>query len=340
MEVLADKVCMKFESKKIYDLAENSEVRFYQWIYLGAGRLLHSFFLFKRQKGEILAGAVTFFAILSFCPLILLAIGLTGTFIEDPLAAKQFVMNTFSSTIPNLAPWIVESIGKIVENNVKSGGPSIMNSLLLFYSLMGLVSTVVFGINYISQSKVRGGIIVEDFKSALLGGSVGVFLLCLIFISEKDFLLSLTSGPKSSGYFILSTLFKFNFLSIVTSLAFFTYFYKYATAREITQRDAFKGAVTFVGCFLFGKSFYWVYFTMFKAELEMTYGNFFTIFTAVLWIYYLTCSFFYGATTAYIKGAEVFDDSSLFEKPQNQVDISLAPPLPVQSDKTPSKKAL
>lgn len=305
---------MKFEKKLFFDLAENSEIRFYKWVYRGAGRLLHAAFLFKRQKGEILAGSVTFFAILSFCPLILMAISLSGIIINDPTSSKEFVMKLFSDSIPNLAPWILSSMEKIVKNHVENGGVSIANSALLFYSLMSVVSTVIFGINYISKTKPKGGVIIEDLKSAMLGGSVGVFLVSLIVISQKTFLLSLAGDSDSAVFMALSSLMKYNFLSIITSLVFFTCFYKYATSRSITTRDAFKGALTFVGCFLIGKSFYWVYFEMFKSELEITYGNFFTIFTAVLWIYYLTCSFFYGASTAYVKGQEVFDEATLFQE--------------------------
>jgi membrane protein len=63
--------------------------------------------------------------------------------------------------------------------------------------------------------------------------------------------------------------------------------------------DAILGAGVFVFLFMAGRSFYWVYLHYAEKDLAKSYGNFYTLIVAILWIYYLICSFFFSASVAY-----------------------------------------
>lgn len=265
-------------------------------------RLLHGFFLFKKRKGEILAGATTFFAILSFCPSIMLMISLLGYISGDMLASKAIVLDTIKENIPHMAPWIYKSISNIVTDQLKSGASiNVVNIVFLGYSLIGLVSAFMYGIRTIAQKKIHGGFLVDDMRSFVIGASVSSFLMFLL-VSTNKTLLKMTIFAKGSPIpSELMPIFNYQILPVIASLGFFTIFYKLTAGKKIPIKNAFIGASTFVSCFLAGKSFHWIYIKMTKADLAVSYGNFYTLVVAVLWMYFITCSFFFGASVANVE---------------------------------------
>jgi len=262
-------------------------------------RLLHGFFLFKKRKAEILAGATTFFAIISFCPLVMLMISLLGYVSGDIESSKAIVLSSLKENIPHLAPWIYKSISSIVSDQLSSGtSVNVVNLLFLGYSLIGLVSAFMYGIRSIAQKRVHGGFIVDDINSFLIGSTVSGFLAFLLIATNKT-LLKMTLFAKGSPIPVeVMSIFNYSILPVVASLGFFTVFYKFTSSKKIPIRNAFIGACSFVSCFMLGKSFHWIYIKMTKADMAISYGNFYTLVIAVLWMYFITCSCFYGASVA------------------------------------------
>lgn len=270
-----------------------------------ANRLIDAFFLFKKRKGEIVAGAATFFAILSFCPVILLMISLTGFFMEGPEMAKSYVLGAIEMNVPQLAPWILQSLERIIDAQLKtSAGFTVLNTLILFYACLGVVGSMIFGLNTITKHESKGGFFFEDGKSIIFGALVAVFMGALLFISNKKMVMGLVgdSGPLLTS--IMNVLTSYNVLPALLSLSFFTFFYQIAVPRPVAMKDAFLGASAFVGCFMAGKSFYWIYLLYSKDSLTQSYGNFYTLFIAVFWVYFLMCSFFYGASVVSVGGGQ------------------------------------
>ena len=285
-------------------------------------RLLHGFFLFKKRKAEILAGATTFFAILSFCPTVMLMISLLGHVSGDMESSKAIVLGSLKDNISHLAPWIYKSISNIVTDQLQSGaGVNIVNILFLGYSLIGLVSAFMYGIRTIAQKKTHGGFLVDDINSFLIGASVSSFLAFLLVATNKT-LLKMTLFAKGSPLPIeLMPIFNYSILPIVASLGFFTAFYKLTAGRKIPLRNAFIGACSFVSCFMLGKSFHWIYIKMSKADLAVSYGNFYTLVIAVLWMYFITCSCFYGASVANVQNSDLhLDNKDLGEHESDNVE--------------------
>ena len=153
----------------IYNTGEEYESKYFAMIAKVADRLLHGFFHFKKRKGELLAGSATFFSILSFCPVILLFISLTGMAMGDMNQAKDFVLEIVNSNFPHLAPWILKSIEKIVSNQLEgSGNTNMFNTFLLLYSCLGVITSMIFGLHYITKTCQKVDLL-EDFKSIEIG---------------------------------------------------------------------------------------------------------------------------------------------------------------------------
>ncbi len=284
-----------------------AEDKSFVFIKLAVNRLLDGFFHFKKRKGEIVAGSATFFSILSFIPILLWMISLAGLLFETDMQAKEFVLGVVSDNFPQLAPWILKSISKIVTTQLSGqSGFSFINFLVLTYASLGVVTSLYFGLNTISKSESKGGFFIEDIRSLGTGLSLAVFMGCFLCLSHKGLMKNwlYTSSPAfNQGVdFILS----YNILPALISLGFFTLYYQWSTPRGISLRDSFIGALSFVACFAIGKSCYWIYHLYTKDTMSASYGNFYTLIVATLWIYYLMSAFFFGASVACVRSGDLY----------------------------------
>ncbi len=285
----------------IHKLGEGFEQRTHKFIRRVTNRLLDGLFLFKKRKGEMVAGSATFYCLLSFCPVLLLLISLTGYFIGGPVESKAYVLSMVENNFPGLAPWIIESVSKIIDGQLTNPGFNFVNTGLLLYACLGIISSMMFGLNTIAKKESRGGFLVEDLRSMGVGVVVSSFIFSIMALSNKTFMMGLLKTDSETMNSVTEFVVGGNFLPALLSLGFFTAFYKLAAPVSVRWRDSLTGATAFVGCFMAGKSFYWIYLLYSKEAMTQSYGNFYTLIIAVLWVYFLNCSFFYGAAVSYLK---------------------------------------
>ncbi|ATH07225.1 hypothetical protein BIY24_04525 [Halobacteriovorax marinus] len=324
---------MKKAKHQIIQFSRNYESYSYRMTTKIIAKMLHGFFLFKKRKCEILAGATTFFALLSFCPAMLLSISLVGFLTGDIASAKGIVLTSLNENIPSLAPWIMKSISAIVDQQLHTTKSSnVFNTLFLGYSLIGLISALMYGVRTIAGSRAKGGYLVEDLKSFMIGVCMSLFL-GFLFVSSNEVLFKAVffSGPEKLPD-LAKTVFNLQLLPILSSIIFFTGFYKFSSGKKIALSHAFLGACSFVALFVLGKSGHWIYVKLSEQELAQNYGNFSTIVMAVVWVYYLVCSFFYGASLSNIEKENVFK-IVIKDTPKSQSEnLELLPEIPVEED--------
>jgi membrane protein len=329
---------MENQENKILEIGKNYESYGYKVTSLIVSKLLNGFFLFKKRKGEILAGATTFFAVLSLIPSLLLFISILGYATGDVNQSKAIVLETLNSNIPHLAPWILKSISSIVEGQLNtSTSANLLNIAFLGYSLIGLVSAFMYGIRSIGQREARGGFIIEDLKSFSIGSLMTFFMGVLLVISNKTLFKMLFFAKAEKLPEITSFLFNYQVVPVLLSLGFFTAFYRFSSGKKISYTNSFLGACAFVGCFVAGKSGYWIYLQSSENELAQNYGNFYTIVMAAVWIYYLVCSFFYGASISNLDEKELYakKESKLVNKKQD-----IPPAVPIPLPKVPKQQSV
>jgi membrane protein len=270
-------------------------------------RLLDGFFHFKKRKGEIVAGSATFFSLLSFGPILLCLISFSAFFFKTPMQAKDFVLGAINNNFPNLAPWIMKSIGQIVTTQLQGNtGFSFINFIVLVYASLGVVSSLHFGLKTISRDNTSGGFLLDDAKSLVAGISVASFMGLFFMLSTPNIMKGWLYASNGNWNDFADVLINYNVLPSLAALGFFTFYYQWSTPKSITFKESFYGAMTFVATFMVGKSFYWVYHLYTKDTLSQSYGNFYTLVVAVLWVYYLMCAFFYGASVACVREQEIY----------------------------------
>lgn len=285
-------------SEDLYNSGEDAEARGYETLSRLTERGVRGLFVFKTRKGEIVAASATFFTIMSFLPAMLLAISAYGWVVGDVTVAHAHVMNLLRDNVPGLAPWIFNSLDKIVSNHLaQASGGSIASLIILCYALMGYSSSLIFGMTTLSAQSSRGGKFFEDTRAFFGALAIGIFMFGFTMLNTD---LGFWSKQSEGAWWGSTMIFllRYNILQISLALGFFSAFYKGFIPGKIRSLDAVLGAASFVALFLLGKSFYWVYLHHAKAEFAATFGNFETIVMAVTWVYFIQCSFFFGASVA------------------------------------------
>lgn len=288
----------ELDKRTIMDSSERYENAYYEFLRHSMDRLVQGFFIFKTRKGELLAGATTFYILMTLSPLLLLVITMYGKVVGNLDEAYNHVMLGIKEGIPHLAPWIHESLQKIIKAQLSRDSLNWVNIALLFYTGSGLSATLVFGMSNVADTQQRGGWLVETFKSLLSAAMVTAFIAITLALSfQADAVLGLVKNVP-----VLNVVMEFaskGAVQVALFTALFTLYYKFITPKKIRYSDAFFGAVTTILCFVAAKSFYWVYIHYMRAELQQSFGNFYSMIIAVLYIYFMVCSFFYGASTAF-----------------------------------------
>lgn len=286
------------DKRSILDSSEQYENAYYEFLRKSMDRLVQGFFIFKTRKGELLSGATTFYILMTLSPLLLLVITMYGRAVGNLDEAYSHVMMGIKEGIPHLAPWIHESLQTIIKSQLSRDSLNWVNIGLLFYTGAGLSGTLVFGMSNIADVQQRGGWIIETFKSLISAAMITTFIIITLALSfQADAVMSLVKDvPVLRDVMMYASK---GAVQIVLFTGLFTLYFKHITSKNIRYSDAFFGAVTTIAFFVAAKTFYWVYIHYMRAELQQSFGNFYTMIIAVLYIYFMVCSFFYGAATAY-----------------------------------------
>ncbi|WP_127717546.1 YihY/virulence factor BrkB family protein [Halobacteriovorax sp. HLS] len=296
--------------KSLSDYGELAEKKSYDTFKIIVTRLVQGLFLFKKRKGEVIAGASTFFTLLSFAPVLLIFISLLGVVLSDNATARDYVMGLISESFPRVDKWLYSSLENVINNQLHDHSFGFIELLFLAFTSMGISTSIVFGINIISKVDPDGGLLGDDIRSFITGLGITFYIVLLVCLGQHGPLQEIIKSlPYGKGFVFL---FQNSIASSIFSFIFFSLFYKWCPSIKIKYRDAFLGGATFVMSFLVGRSFYWLYLKFFKEDLIKDYGEFTNFMIALIWVYFLLCCFYYGASVAYSANVK------LFEKPKKK----------------------
>lgn len=285
------------KAKSINDYGEIAERRSFELFKGVLYRLAQGLLLFKKRKGEVVAGASTFFTLLSFAPVILLFISLIGLLISDSATARDYVMNVVHESFPKVDSWLYANLENLINNQLSDHGFSFFELGFLIFASMGISTSIVFGINILSKVDPDGGLLGDDVRSFVAGLGITTYIVLLVSVGQQGPIQEMVKILPGGEFFVI--LFQNSFVSSLLSFVFFSLFYKYCPSIKVSNRDAFLGGGTFVLSFLIGRSGYWVYVKFFKDDLIRDYGPFTNFMIALIWVYFLMCCFYYGASVSY-----------------------------------------
>ncbi len=284
-----------------------------------------------------LGAALAYYTTLSLAPLLLLLIAVIGLIFGQEAASGKL----FSQIDDMVGPEGAKAIAEIVKSASKPSS-GILASVIAFATLLFGASSVAtelrnaLNIIWNNPAKADTGIL-DMFKES--GYALGVVLGCgfLLVVS-----LVASSGLAAGGAY-LNTLLPlpeivlqiFNLLlSILVLTGVFAVLFKYLPDVKIQWRDVLLGAFATSVLFSLGKTLIGLY--LGKASFGSTYGAAGSLVIILVWIYYSSQIFFFGAEFTQVYAASHGSKPNKAKEPKKPV---IAIPAPDPAREVGSKAA-
>lgn len=246
-----------------------------------------------------LAASFSFYAILSLAPLLILAIAAASTFIGEE-AARKALLDQVGSAIGKEGRGLIETL---VEKTFKPGATTIATILSLivtFFSASGLFMQLsdtvnaIWGIPADKKTPFFKSLIltrVFAFAAVLVFGIITLGWLAIDFWLQW---LERKSGgaDRFAGWPVISTIISIVFLSVVFAIS-----YKQIPRAHAAWRDVWLGAAVAavgVGIAKYALGLYFKY-----ADVAGAFGPAGALVLILLWIYYTSQIYFFGAEIVY-----------------------------------------
>jgi membrane protein len=281
--------------------------------------LVSGFLIFRRKRVGILAAASSFYIILGFIPLSLLVIRALGIALGDMENPEARLFDVFKNLYPEINTQFLIKIQKLVEGPLYATPKlTLLNLVFLIFASLSFTSSIWTGLAIITQDRAKS--LWVKFKSILIITVTVLFLIVMLgippflrfvgAIAKDNFLISLIKNnfPESINVlnyllrveFGLKFLVQSNFIPFILFLVYFTFLYAYFFHWKIKLREAFFGALIFVFALSLGRFGFYIYFNTFRKTLENNYGDYYSIFVSLIWIFLVMVFFFYGACICFI----------------------------------------
>ncbi|WP_372655881.1 YihY/virulence factor BrkB family protein [Halobacteriovorax sp.] len=274
-----------------------------------------SFLLFQQKRGTTLASSSTFYILLTVVPFFLLLIRVVGFFIGDINSTQLQIFNLVESFFPDVAPEILSQIQEIVKGPLFARGEfTIINFGILLVSSLSFFNSIWNGLYLITEDKSYLKLI-KHLKGIFVIG-VTIFSLTLFFFLPTIFYYSgqfftsniivnfiaknIPSLLKVSEYFSsynygISYIIKSNLFHGVIFTAFFAFLYRWFFSWKLSLKQSFIASLIFSFLIIAGKNLFWIYFIYIRDNLIKNYGDYYTLIVGIIWIYFSTIFFYFGA---------------------------------------------
>jgi membrane protein len=261
--------------------------------------LKKAFSEWNNDNASFLAAALAYYAIFSLAPLLILIIALTGMLL-GPQASAGLIERRVSEYLgPGIAHMLEDAIAKAGNSSVSIFATAAA-FVFLFFGATGLFLQTKRGLNIIWGVKPQHGDIINIVRSYLL--SFIQILVAWFIILISTVLTALLSsadryfrGLLHMNYGMLHVI-NFSVFFIITFLLFAST-YKTLSGVSLRWKDVISGSAFTALLFVVGNILIELYVSV--LDLGSVYGAASSILVILLWVYYTSQIFFFGAE--YIK---------------------------------------
>ena len=244
-----------------------------------------------------LAAALSYYTLFSLTPLLVIAIGIAGIAFGHETAQQQ-ILETIQDLI---GPEGTEAVRVMIQNlssRPETGRIStLLGFVVLFFGAGGVVAELQSALDKIWEvtprpSSALWGFLRQRFISFAMVLAIGFLLLISLIASAI-----LTSLTELLGQFVGATAVIIYVLDIVVSFFFvtllFAMIYKFVPDARIQWRDVAIGSALTAFLFTIGKFCIGLY--LGTSGITSVYGAAGSLITILLWVYYSSLIFFFGA---------------------------------------------
>ena len=248
-----------------------------------------------------LGAALAFYTILSLAPLVLLTVALLAL-VFGHVAAQQQILSQVQGMIGKDG---ADGIGSVFEHAQKpSSGifASIIGVLTLLFGASGVFGELRSALNKMWDVKPDAtagfmGMLKQKFFSFGMVLTVGFLLLVSLVISAALAAL----GKFFGGILPVPALLlgAINFLISFAAIALlFALIFKYVPETKVAWKNVWLGAIATAFLFTVGKSLIGLY--LGKASVGSAYGAAGSLIVVIVWVYYSSMLFFFGAELTHV----------------------------------------
>lgn len=257
---------------------------------------------FSSDRAELAAAALTFYALLSLAPLIVIAVALAGVFINNG-AAQESVSQVITETMGDGATETV--LGWAAQARENSGVASVVGTLLTLVAASRFTESLRESLNQvwnIEVSRADGffGTIRLFLQRRLFALALVLAsgpLVILVFISRTS--LSWIEQQLGVGEFAGAVIsFAYSVLSIVSIAGLCSLAYRFIPDDRAPWWACLQGAT--LTALLFSGGNYLVSIYLQRAGESATYGVAGSLVVVLLWLYYSAQMFLFGAEFAQV----------------------------------------
>ena len=255
----------------------------------------------NRHEATRLGASLAFYAVLSLAPLVILAIALAGS-IVGMKAAQEQVLVQFQELLGPAGATAVQSMIAHAQNVRATSIASALGLLTLLFGASQIFSELQSALNKIWEvdSFKTGGVLAlirQRFFSFGLVLAIGLLLLVSLLVSAALAAVGkFMSGALPLPEWILHGI---DFLlSVIGTSALFTLIFHYIPDAQTDWRHSWIGGLVTAALFSLGKSLIGLY--LGKAGIGTEYGEAGSLVVVVVWVYYSSQIFFFGAELTHV----------------------------------------
>lgn len=257
-----------------------------------------------RHEATRLGASLAFYAVLSLAPLVVLAIALAGIFVGTQVAQEQVLLQ-FQELLGPVGGTAVQGLIVHAQDVRATSIASVLGLLTLLFGASQIFSELQSALNKIWEVDAfkTGGILTlirRRFFSFGLVLAIGLLLLVSLLLSAA----LAAVGKFMGGALPLPEwiLHGFDFLlSVVGISALFALIFHYIPDTKTDWRHSWIGGVVTAGLFSLGKTLIGLY--LGKAGIGTAYGEAGSLVVLVVWVYYSSQIFFFGAELTHVLSA-------------------------------------
>jgi membrane protein len=244
-----------------------------------------------------LAAALAYYTLFSMAPLLLIAVAVAGLVFGREASQNQIIggiQDLVGVQSARAIQAIIESAGQRTDSGFFASAIGMIFLLLGAGGVVGQLQDSLNTIWHVVPKSGRGlvGFLRDRLISYSMVLSVGFLLLVSLVISAV-----LTAISEIVGGFLSIDAATANILDFLVSFAFitllFAVIYKFVPDARISWRDVWVGAATTSLLFSFGK--FLIGFYLGHSTATSIYGAAGSLVTLLLWVYYSSLMFFFGA---------------------------------------------
>lgn len=248
-----------------------------------------------------LAASLAFYSVMSLAPLVILSITLVGL-VTGAHTAQQQVLTQFRALLGTNGEAAVRSMITQAQNPGESSIASAIGLLTLLFAASQVFAELQTALNKIWEVDARhtSGVLAmirERFFSFGLVLAIGLLLIVSLLVSAA----LAAMGHWAASHVALPgwALHIFNFLiSLLGTALLFALIFKYVPDGPTRWRAAWLGSLITACLFDIGKTLIGFYLGAFS--MRSTYGAAGSFVALVIWVYYSSLIFFFGAELTYM----------------------------------------